>query len=136
MAKKADDDLPLELKNKYGSYKVGEFTHGRVRERQKKAQEGQAPIDTAQPDKEFLKNMQEQDVDYKKRYTLGEKKKNFDKEYRSSKDVFKEFSPRKWRKQLNYIQKLTPDEYETVLDIYGYFKRNSILYGSLFFSLT
>lgn len=82
-----------------------------------------------------MKRLQDEDVDYKKRYTLSEKNKSFEKEYKSAKDVFKEFSPRQWRNQINYIKNLTPEEYETVLGCFDYFKRNSVAYSGLFLTL-
>ena len=94
------NDLPAELQKRYGAYKVSEFTHGK---KGYEFEDKKAEPTFDRPDEEYLKALQDEDVDYKKRYTLSEKNKSFEQEYKSAKDVFKEFSPRQWKNQVNYI---------------------------------
>ena len=54
-------------------------------------------------------------MDYKKKHKLGKDQSQFKAEYKSTRDALKEFSPWQWRKQLQYVKGLTPEEYETCL---------------------
>ena len=93
--------MPEEMRKKYGAYKVSEFTHGKSGYR---FEDEKAKPKIAEPDKTFLQELEDSDIDYKKRYTLGERKESFKKEFKSAKDVFGEFSPLRWRQQLKYIK--------------------------------
>ena len=46
---------------------------------------------------------------------MGKDQSEFKAEYKSTRDALKEFSPWQWRKQIEYVKGLTPEEYETVL---------------------
>lgn len=72
------------------------------------------------------------EADYKKRYTLDDKKKTFKKEYQSSREALNEFSPFQWKKQMKYIANLTPEEYETVLQNIDDWKSRSYLWSGVF----
>ena len=133
-----DPKMDPELQKKYGAYKVSEFTHGKdgYKFESPSAEPEKFNDRTVSPDDQFLQNMENQDVDYRKRYTLKERKETFKKEFRSASDVFKEFSPFRLTKQMNYIKNLTPEEYETVLMVLDDLKCNTVIYSALFLSLT
>ena len=115
-----DPKMDPEMQKKYGAYKVSEFTHG------KDGYKIEDSIDkrSLQPDDTYLQQLDDEDVDYRKRYTLGDHKKNLKQEFKSTKDALRDLSPFQWHKQLKKIKSMTPEEYETMLSCLDYFKRN------------
>lgn len=122
---------PANTNNKvYGSYKVSEFTHGKqgfkvdepeIEERKRRKEQ-------------FIQQLEsDADLDYKKQHKLGKDKDQFKAEYKSTRDALKEFSPWQWRKQLDIVKRLTPEEYETCLRSIEELKSN-IKYYSLGFA--
>ena len=47
---------------------------------------------------DYFEDIMDDDADYSKRFTLEDKKNAFKKEYQSSKEALKEFSPFMWKK--------------------------------------
>jgi hypothetical protein len=76
------------------------------------------------------------DLDYKKQHRLGKDQQNVKAEYKSTRDALQEFSPWQWRKQLEYVKGLTPEEYETVLTSWEELKANVKCYTVGFVGLS
>ena len=114
---KGDGKLPERLEKRYGSYKVSEFTHGQDGYELESPTESDVRVPT--PDDALMATINDQmemeTIDFKKRYTLAEKKKQFKQEYKTASESLREISPLQWKKQMEIIKGLTPEEYETVL---------------------
>lgn len=76
------------------------------------------------------------DLDYKKKHKLGKDQSQFKAEYKSTRDALKEFSPWQWRKQLQYVKGLTPEEYETCLRSIEELKANVKYYSFGFLGMS
>jgi hypothetical protein len=57
------------------------------------------------------------------------------KEFKSAKDALIDFSPWQWKKQMDYVKQLTPEEYETVLLCKAELKANCKVYAFYMSSL-
>lgn len=92
---------------KYGAHKVSQYTHPQTYKPQSSDPFGPSQAQTT----DLYTALQEKG--YKHRYTAADKlnKSNLG-EYRSAKDTFQEVSPFSWRKQLEEMENMTPEEYE------------------------
>lgn len=78
---------------------------------------------------------QASEVDFKKKHTMANNNESYKAEYKTSKDAVNDLSPLNFRAHLEETKKLTPEEYETILNTITEFKANAKLY-SLTFGLT
>jgi hypothetical protein len=118
----------------YGSFKVSEFSHGKEGY---KIEESQEIEERKRKKEQFIKQLEnDADLDYKKQHKLGEDESQYKAEYKSTRDALKEFSPWQWTKQLEYVKRLTPEEYETCLRSIDELKLNIKYYSVGFIGLS
>ena len=76
----------------------------------------------------------EADIDFKKKHKLGKDKEEYKAEYKTTRDALRELSPFDFKRQLQDIKSLTPEEYETILRGLEEVKLNAKLYSCVFMS--
>ncbi len=113
----------------YAAYKVSQYTH------KYRVDETDGPARAQTKDAVISQLEADSDLDYKKKHRLGKNKEGPKEEFKSTRDALKEFSPWQWRKQLDYIKGLTPEEYESVLYSLNHLKYNCKVYAIFFAGL-
>ena len=93
-----DPKLPPELEKRYGSYKVSEFTHGKEGYKLETPTESDILHSQSEVPQTIDFDLSEDGLpnDYRKRYTLSEKKDKSNQQV-SLKDSIKELSPFQWK---------------------------------------
>ena len=75
---------------------------------------------------------EEANIDFQKKHKLGKDKEEYNAQFKTTKDAFKELEPFNIKKQLFEIKSMTPEEYETILRCLEEFKVNAKMYAFLF----
>ena len=101
----------------YGAYKVSEYTHTDEKRGYRVDESSGVPARSETIDQLQERVNQAANVDFKKKYTRGDNNQEFKKEYKTGLQALKEIMPWTYKDQLQQIKGLTPEEYETILEI-------------------
>lgn len=116
----------------YGAYKVSDRTHQNYRVDESDG------VPARQQTTSDLEKIFEQaaDIDFNKKHTKRNDNEEFKAEYKTTKDALKELSFFTYKTQLQQIQALTPEEYETIILCIDELKVNSAVYALQFGAAT
>ena len=119
-------------KDSYGAFKVSEYTHQGKGKGYKVDESTGVPARAETMSEMAAKLEAEADGDFKKKHKLGKDKEEYKAEYKTTRDALRELSPFDFKRQLDEVKGLTPEEYETVLRALEEVKMNAKLHACAF----